>query len=77
METKFIVKPLGLVIPLLGGKGYSLTLTEKLGGAKLPPLSDTFADLGWALYHNKTEGEMRQSGMFEFATFDNHFLDPR
>ena len=49
-----MTKPLGIVLPLLGGKGYSVNYTEKQGGPKLPPLTETFADLSWALYFNRT-----------------------
>ena len=77
VQTKFMVKPLGLVLPLLAGKGYSLNLIEKENGPKLPTLTNTFADLGYSLYHNKTENELRESGMFEFATFDDLKIDPK
>ncbi len=75
--SKFMVKPLGLVLPLMGGKGYSLNIRQKEGGPELPPLTRTFADLGYSLYHNRTKDELRQSGMFEFAPFDDFKVDPR
>ncbi len=76
MEAKFLAKPLGLRLPLLGAKGYSLNYTAK-PGASLPPLSSTFVDYNTSSYVNTSLTDIRITGCFEFTSFDDTTPSPK
>lgn len=50
-----MVKPLGLSLPLVAGKGYSINYEEKKE-TKLPSLDVNYFDYHSSLYYNKTPG---------------------
>lgn len=73
-----MILPLGYILPLIAGKGYSMNYSErKEGNFKLPPLDSNFFDFHSSLYYNKTPGEIRQSGLFEVTTYDDLEIEER